>query len=360
MAPTLAPTAAPTSAPAPVGTSALNQSVLVRGLDTPWAIDFAPDGRAFVTERAGRIRVIRDGQLVEEPWLTLEVVETGESGLMGIAVDPEFQQTRYLYAAYTLRAANGLQNRVVRLKDDPGSNKGTLDKVLLESIPGSATHDGARVRFGPDGKLYVTMGDAQTPQAAQDRNSLSGKVLRLNSDGSIPADNPFPGSPVYSYGHRNPQGLAWQPATGRLYVSEHGPSGTPCCQDELNFVEPGKNYGWPTITGDATREGMVGPIRQSGATATWAPGGIAFVSKGAWAGTLFMTGLRGQALYRVSLDREDPRKVVSFEPMLQNQYGRLRDVVEGPDGALYLLTSNRDGRGQPAAEDDRIIKLSLQ
>ena len=342
-----------------MGTPALNTAVFARGLDTPWAIDFAPDGRAFVSERAGRIRVIRDGQLVEEPWLTLEVVETGESGLMGIALDPQFQQTRYLYAAYTLRAGGGLQNRVVRLKDDPATNKGTVDKVLLESIPGAATHDGARVRFGPDGKLYVTMGDAQNPPAAQDRASLSGKVLRLNADGSIPADNPFPGSPVYSYGHRNPQGLAWQPGTGRLYVTEHGPSGSPCCLDELNFVEAGKNYGWPTITGDATREGMVSPIRQSGATATWAPGGAAFVSKGPWAGTLFFTGLRGQALYRVTLDREDPRKVVSLEAMLQNQFGRLRDVVEGPDGALYLLTSNRDGRGQPAPEDDRIVKLTL-
>ena len=293
--------------------------------------------------------------------MTLEVVETGESGLMGIALDPQFAQTRYVYAAYTMRAAggSGLQNRVVRLKDDPAGNKGTLDRVLLESIPGAATHDGARVRFGPDGKLYVTMGDAQNPAAAQDRTTLNGKVLRLNSDGSIPADNPFPGSPVFSYGHRNPQGLAWQPGTGRLYLSEHGPSGSPCCQDELNFVEAGKNYGWPTITGDATREGMVSPIRQSGTSETWAPGGMSFVSTGPWAGTLLFTGLRGQALYRVGLDREDPRKVTSFQPMLERQFGRLRDIVEGPDGALYLLTSNKDGRGQPTPDDDRVVKLTL-
>jgi glucose/arabinose dehydrogenase len=145
-----------------------------------------------------------------------------------------------------------------------------------------------------------------------------------------------------------------------LYVTEHGPSGSPCCLDELNFVEPAKNYGWPTITGDATREGMVTPIRQSGASTTWAPAGTAFVSKGPWAGTLLFTGLRGQALYRVGLDKEDPRKVTSFETLFEREFGRLRDVVEGPDGALYLLTSNKDGRGQPTADDDRVIKLTVQ
>ncbi|HEU5316006.1 MAG TPA: PQQ-dependent sugar dehydrogenase, partial [Chloroflexota bacterium] len=357
--PTPAPTAVPTTPP-PVGTPTVSAEVIARNLDTPWAIDFAPDGRVFVSERPGRIRVLRDGQLLPEPWATLDVAEVGEGGLMGIALDPQFAQTRFLYASYTTRAGGGIQNKVVRLRDDPATNKGALDKTLLESIPAASNHDGSRVKFGPDGKLYVTMGDAEQPQQAQNRATLNGKILRLNSDGTIPSDNPFPDSAVYSYGHRNPQGLAWQPGTGRLYATEHGPSGVPCCQDELNFVEPGKNYGWPTITGDATREGMVSPIRQSGATATWAPSGATFITKGPWAGSLLFAGLRGAALYKVGLDPGDPRKVTSFEALFERQYGRLRDIAEAPDGTLYLLTSNQDGRGQPTAEDDRIIRVTVK
>jgi glucose/arabinose dehydrogenase len=338
--------------------------VVVQGLDTPWAIDFAPDGRIFITERPGRIRVVKDGQLFAEPWITLEVVEVGESGLMGLALDPQFAQNRFVYAAYTVRTPGGqLQNRLARLKDDPAAGaggRGTLDRVLLENLPGAQLHDGARVKFGPDGKLYVTMGDAQNPQAAQDRALLNGKILRINPDGSIPPDNPFPGSPVYSYGHRNPQGLAWQPGTGRLYSTEHGPSGSPCCQDELNYIEPGKNYGWPVITGDRTQEGMVSPILQSGASTTWAPAGMTFVSRGPWAGALLFTGLRGAALYKVTLDPGDPRRVAGFETLFERQFGRLRDVAEGPDGALYLLTSNRDGRGQPRPDDDRVIRITVR
>jgi len=355
--------AAPTTAPAPQGTPTVSTEVVARNLDTPWAIDFAPDGRTFVSERPGRIRVMKDGQLLSEPWATLDAAEVGEGGLMGIALDPQFAQTHFVYASYTARAGAAIQNRVVRLRDDPAAGpggKGTLEKVLLESIPASSFHDGSRVKFGPDGKLYVTMGDAQNPAAAQDRATLNGKILRLNPDGTVPPDNPFPGLATYSYGHRNPQGLAWQPGTNRLYATEHGPSGTPCCQDELNYVEPGKNYGWPTITGDATREGMVSPIRQSGATTTWAPSGATFVTKGPWSGALLFTGLRGTSLYKVGLDPADPSKVTSFETLFEQQFGRLRDVAEAPDGALYLLTSNQDGRGQPTPEDDRIIRVVVR
>ena len=363
--PTAVP-ATPTTAPAPTaaGTPVMQSETLVRGLDTPWAIDFAPDGRMFVSERPGRIRVIRDGQLVAQPWMTLQVAEVGEGGLMGIALDPQFAQNRYLYAAFTLRAPNGqLQNRLVRLRDDPNAGPvgtGTLDRVLLETIPGAQLHDGARLKFGPDGKLYMTMGDAQVPDLAQNRESLAGKILRLNPDGTVPPDNPFPNSLVYSTGHRNPQGLAWQPGTGRLYSTEHGPSGSPCCLDELNFIEAGRNYGWPTITGDASREGMLPPIRHSGASATWAPAGMTFVSRGPWAGALLFTTLRGTALYRVTLDANDPRRVTAFDPLFQGQFGRLRDVAEAPDGTLYLLTSNQDGRGQPGPEDDRVIRLTVR
>jgi len=336
--------------------------VLVRGLDTPWAIDFAPNGRILITERPGRIRVVEEGRLLPEPWITLEIAAVGEAGLMGLALDPQFGQNRFVYVAYTYRAANGrMQNRLVRLREDPKTGKGRLDKVLIDNVAGSNNHDGGRVKFGPEGKLYWTMGDAQTTRFAQDLRSLNGKILRLNSDGSIPADNPFPNSYVYSYGHRNPQGLSWQPKTQRLYSTEHGPSGFQgCCRDEINYIEPGKNYGWPEIRADETREGMVPPVIHAGTSETWAPAGATFVTRGPWAGSLLFTGLRGQTLYRVVLDSNEPRKVEKFERLFYRQFGRLRDIVEGPDGNLYLLTSNRDGRGSPKDDDDRVIRLSFK
>jgi glucose/arabinose dehydrogenase len=340
----------------------LKIEILARGLDTPWALDFAPDGRIFITERPGRIRTLEGGRLLPEPWMTFEVAAVGEAGLMGLAIDPQFAQNRFVYVAYTYRAANGrLQNRLVRLREDSKTGKGTLDKTLIDNVAGSNNHDGGRVKFGPDGKVYWTTGDAQTTRFAQNLSSPNGKILRLNADGSIPADNPFPNSYVYSYGHRNSQGLAWQPKTGRLYATEHGPSGFQgCCRDELNYIQPGKNHGWPEIRGDETREGMVSPVLNAGTSETWAPTGATFVIRGPWAGSLLFTGLRGQTLYRVVLDANDPRKVEKFEHYLYRQFGRLRDVIEGPDGNLYLLTSNRDGRGSPKDDDDSVIRLSFK
>jgi glucose/arabinose dehydrogenase len=340
--------------------------VVARGLETPWAVAFAPDGRIFVTERPGRIRVIKNGNLQKEPWLEIEVYERGESGLMGLAVDPQFESNRFLYAAYTYRDGGGrVKNRLARLRDDPTTGKGVMDKVLLDGVAAASNHNGGRVQFGPDGKLYWTMGDAQETGYAQDLSSLNGKILRLNGDGTVPTDNPFPKSPVYSYGHRNPQGLAWQPGTGRLYATEHGPSGFQgCCLDEVNSIEAGKNYGWPALRGDQMREGMVSPVLHSGDSETWAPGGATFVTRGPtgspWSGSLLFTGLRGQSLYRIVLDPNNPRKVATFERLFVREFGRLRDIVEGPDGALYLLTSNRDGRGRPAADDDRVLRVTVK
>jgi glucose/arabinose dehydrogenase len=353
------PVAQPTRQPVG-GLPKLKVDVLFSHLDTPWAIGFAPDGRILITERPGRIRVVKDGQLQAEPWMTLDVAEVGEAGLLGLALDPQFAQNRWVYVAYTYRAGDGrLVNRLVRLRDDPASGKGALDKILLDNIPGASNHDGGRVKFGPDGKLYWTIGDAQTTSLAQDISSLNGKILRLNPDGTVPADNPFK-SAVYSYGHRNPQGLAWQPGTGRLYATEHGPSGVPsCCRDEVNLIEPGKNYGWPVIMGDQTREGMISPVIQSGDNVTWAPSGATFVTRGPWVGSLVFTGLRGQALYRLTFDPNDPRKPQKLETLFEGQFGRLRDVVEGPDGGLYILTSNSDGRGSPSAEGDKVLRLTI-
>lgn len=357
------PVATRTPAPAPsTAPSEINIiQEFVTGLNVPWEMAFAPDGRIFLTERTGRIRVIRDGLPQTEPWISLDVAAVGEGGLLGLALDPGFAGNRYLYVAYTYRAPGGnLQNRLVRLREDPATGRGVMDKVLLDGAAGNSIHDGGRVKFGPDGKLYWTLGEAGNPALAQDLSSLNGKILRINPDGTIPADNPFPGSPVYSYGHRNPQGLAWQPVTGLLYETEHGPSGGiyGFGQDEVNYIEPGKNYGWPVVHGGQSNAGMVDPIVQSGPSETWAPTGATFVTGGPWDGSLVFSGLLGQTLYRLQLDRTDPRKVTSFEKYFSNRFGRLRDAVQGPDGALYILTNNTDGRGSTRPGDDRILRLT--
>jgi aldose sugar dehydrogenase len=346
---------------APLSAATPRVDIFVSGLDTPWAIAFAPDGRIFISERPGRIRIIKDGKLLAEPWMTLDVSETGEAGLLGLALDPQFAQNRYLYVAYTDRAPEGgLRNRLVRLREDPATGKGVMDRLLIDNVPANANHDGGRVKFGPDGMLFWTMGEAQNMTAAQSLQTLSGKILRINPDSSIPADNPIPGSPIYSYGHRNPQGLAWQPGTGRLYATEHGPSGEKgCCQDEINLIEPGKNYGWPIITGDQKQKGMVSPVLQSTTSETWAPSGATFVTSGPWQGSLLFTGLRGQTLYRLTLDPADPARAKGLERLFAGQYGRLRDVAEGPDGAIYILTSNGDGRGNLPPDGDRVLRLTF-
>lgn len=346
----------PVGTPAPDSVSAeIEVDEFATGLNIPWEMAFSPDGRIFITERPGSVRVILDDELQQEPWIELEVADVGEGGLLGLALDPDFADNHFVYVAYTYRDSTGiLKNRLERLIDDPDSNSGSSDRIILDDVPGGNIHDGGRVKFGPDGKIYWTTGDVGNANLAQDTSSLAGKILRINPDGSIPDDNPFPDSPVYSYGHRNPQGLAWQPDTGRLYATEHGASAL----DEVNYIEPGNNYGWPVIQGDQTREGMESPVIHSG-TDTWAPAGAAFVTGGPWDGSLLFTGLRGRSLYRVTLDPSDPGNVLDFDSYLDNQYGRLRNVVQGPDGAIYLLTNNRDGRGSPMPGDDKILRLTV-
>lgn len=341
----------------------INVKDFVTNLDVPWEMVFAPDGRIFLTERPGKILIIKDGKIQDEPWMSLDVAAVGEGGLLGLALDPQFVENHYVYAAYTYSIGlDKLQNRLVRLREDPSTGKGVMDKVLLDNAAGNMYHDGGRVKVGPDGKVYWTVGETENPPLAQDLSSLNGKILRVNPDGTIPADNPFPGSPVYSYGHRNPEGLAFQSRTNRLYSTEHGPSGGSYGQgqDEINYIEPGKNYGWPVIHGDQTHEGMENPVIQSGESETWAPSGATFVTGGPWDGSLVFAGLRGETLYRLVLDKNDPKKVISFDRYLTGQYGRLRDVVQGPDGALYILTNNTDGRANPRPGDDRILRLTLQ
>jgi len=328
-------------------------------LEIPWSIAFANDGRIFFTERTGNIRLIdKDGKPVEEPVGKINVAAIGEGGLLGIVLDPNFEKNHFIYVYYTYSDFLKLYNKLSRFTEK--DNKISDEQVILDKIPASSIHDGGRIKFGPDERLYIGVGDASDRDSAQDTDILSGKILRINPDGSIPSDNPFPNSPVYSYGNRNPQGIDWDPITGKLVETEHGPSGEMglSAHDEINVIEAGKNYGWPKAIGNPNDPNFVDPIFQTG-DSTWAPSGSTFYSNDKipeWKGKYLVATLRGTRLEVFRLD-VDNNKVVSSESMFDGIYGRLRDVEQSPDGYLYLLTSNRDGRGSPSADDDRILKI---
>ena len=332
---------------------------VVGGLEVPWSIVWAPDGRMIFTERPGRVRVFEKGALREKPLFVVPDVDpTGESGLMSVALHPQFATNRFLYLSYAY-SSGGKQVRVVRYREAP---EGLVDpKVIIESIPAAQFHAGCRLRFGPDGKLYITTGDATKRDLAQKLDSLAGKTLRLNDDGTVPQDNPFVGQTdarpeIWTIGHRNAQGLDFQPGSNLMFQTEHGPSNFdgPPGGDEVNIVEKGKNYGWPIIHHKDTREGLESPLLEY--TPACAPASGAFYRGSAFPrfkGNFFFGCLVGQRLIRVVLDG---RRVVSQEDLIKD-YGRIRDVAEGPDGFLYFSTSNRDGRGKPASDDDRILRI---
>jgi glucose/arabinose dehydrogenase len=330
----------------------LSVQEVARGLEIPWSLAFAPDGRLFVTERVGRVRIIAGGQLRADPALTLpDVAAVGEGGLLGMALHPDFAQNQFVYVVYTARTSRGAVNRLVRFRE--AGNQLGEPAVLLDDIPAANIHDGSRLRFGPDRLLYMTMGDAAMPSVAQDLASFNGKILRLTDDGRTPDGNPRM-SPVYSLGHRNPQGLDWHPDSGALFETEHGEVGN----DEINLILPDRNYGWPLIEGEAAAPGLERPLLFF--TPAVAPSGASFytgTSIPSFRANLFVATLRGQFLLRVQFDPSDRRTVQRTERLLEGRFGRLRDVVTGPDGALYFSTSNRDGRAQVAAEDDRILRL---
>lgn len=317
------------------------EKVVAENLNIPWEIVFLPDGSMLVTERGGTLKHIASGTIIP----VNGVAHRGEGGLLGMALHPNFKNNQFLYLYSTTNTSSGLKNRVERYRF--GNNQLSDRTSIIENIPGSSNHDGGRIAFGPDGMLYITTGDAEKTENAQDKNSLAGKILRLRDDGSVPADNPF-GNAVYSYGHRNPQGITWD-AQGNLWATEHGPSGAQTGNDELNKIVKGGNYGWPNIRGTQTQTGMIAPVYESGTKETWAPGGLAFAN-----GHLFFTGLRGQSLYISKMTNSEAGPLTNY---LRQKYGRLRTVVIGPDGHLYITTSNTDGRGAKKPGDDKIIRI---
>ena len=339
---------------------ALEVDTIATGLDTPWDIEWGPDEAIWVTERGGRVSRIDTarGEVVLAGEIE-GVVERGESGLMGMAFHPDFERLPFVYFVHSYRVGGGIENRLIRARFEEG--KLGPAEVLLDGIPGARIHDGSRLLVGEDRFLYVTTGDAARPALAQDRNSLAGKILRLTLEGKPAPGNPF-GNEVWTYGHRNPQGIALQPGTGVLYVAEHGPAES----DEVNRIERGRNYGWPEVSGHCDggrersfceKEGVAEPVRAY--TPTIGIAAATFYDSRripGWEGSLFVTSLVGRSLIRLTLN-SDGRRITSEERLFTGQFGRLRDALVGADGALYLATSNRDGRGRPASRDDRILRI---
>ena len=341
------PAPAPSPAPTPSGDVFVTSDgvrfrveTVAGSLSIPWAMQFAPDGRLFVTERAGRVRIVNIGTAASQLALTLaDVFAQGEAGGLGIALDPSFVQNRFVYVYYTAAlASGGGVNRIVRFREVNGMLGERA--VLVDNIPAAQIHDGGRLRFGPDGLLYASNGDAANMNLPQDLASLAGKIIRINPDGTSPRDNPF-GGLIYSYGHRNPQGFDWHPVTGDMWASEHGPTGN----DEINVIRPGVNYGWPRIEGGAAMAGMETPIMFF--TPAIAPSGASFYRGSrfpAFVNNFFVATLRGEHIRRFRIDPTSPGRIAADERLLDGVFGRIRDVVSGPDGYLYFLTNTGTDR----------------
>lgn len=337
------------------------ETTVTRGLDTPWDMEWGPDGMIWVSERGGRISRVDPNTGARTAAGTVSgVYQSGEGGLMGIALHPDFARQPVLYAMHTYGGRDGTYNKLVRLKWD-GSVLGAPE-TLLDRIPGGWIHNGARIAVGRDGFLYISTGESGSSNIAQDTASLGGKILRLTLDGRPAPGNPF-GTAVWSFGHRNPQGLVFHPTTGVLYETEHGPGDN----DEVNIILPGRNYGWPTVHGMCDeadekefcrRNNVVEPLT------TWTPtvaisGADLYLSDRipSFRNSLLATSLAGSSLWRMTLSA-DGKGVTSRERLLEGKYGRLRDVLVASNGDVYICTSNRDGRGSPRDGDDRIIRLS--
>lgn len=325
----------------------LNSDVIVDGLNNPWEIVFGPNGDIYFTERDGRIWKMSESG-VAKVIQTFPKSGSVEGGTLGLALHPDFEENNKIYVYQTNLELEFYQNKVFsfEVNDDTLSNK----QLILDGIPGAPWHDGGRIKFGPDQKLYISTGDAINPGWSQDLSSLAGKILRINSDGTIPDDNPFDSSPVFSYGHRNPQGLAWS-ADGLFLSSEHGPSGElGYGHDEINLILKGKNYGWPNIVGDSSEDSFVNPIIHSGES-TWAPSGMVFFDSekiSDFTGKFLVGTLRGEHL--MVMDIANDGSLISLEKMFDGEFGRIRTAQMSPDGNLYLLTAN--------GNNDKIIRIS--
>ena len=325
----------------------LNSDVIVDGLNNPWEIVFGPNGDTYFTERDGRIWKMSESGVANVIY-TFPKSGSVEGGTLGLALHPEFEENKKIYVYQTNLELEFYQNKVFSFEVDEYtlSNK----QLILDGIPGAPWHDGGRIKFGPDQKLYISTGDAINPELSQDLSSLAGKILRINSDGTIPNDNPFDSSPVFSYGHRNPQGLAWSP-DGLFVSSEHGPSGElGYGHDEINVILKGKNYGWPNVVGNSFDTKFVNPLIHSGES-TWAPSGMVFFDSekiSDFTGKFLIGTLRGEHL--MVLDIANDGSMISSEKMFDGEFGRIRTAEISPDGNLYLLTAN--------GNNDKIIRIS--
>ncbi|MFY9300780.1 MAG: PQQ-dependent sugar dehydrogenase [Candidatus Nitrosotenuis sp.] len=332
--------------PLPPPTTQENESIetLATGLKKPWAIAFAED-KIFVTEKQGSIRIIESGVLLDEPLATLRVAEVFGGGLLGITTHPDYANNHFLYVYYTYSEDDKLWNKVLRITEE--NNKLADVVTIIDKIPGSQFYNGGVLKFGPDKKLYVATGlSSEFSQNSQVISSLEGKILRLNDDGTIPQDNPFPDSPVFSLGHRDPQGMAWD-KNANLFVTESGPTKN----DEINLARPGGNYGWPEQ--ECGGEKFANPVMCYDPSIE--PGGIVFYSgdKLEYKDSMIMATLRGSNLYKLDVTQDD---LLSQKSILSGT-GRIRDVGEGPDGYLYIITSNTDGKGFPNKGDDKLMRI---
>jgi glucose/arabinose dehydrogenase len=348
----------------PKGTVSVKVETVATGLEVPWGIAFLPGGDMLVTERPGRVRLLRAGKLLPSPVASPSVSASSEGGLLGIAVHPAFANNRFFYLYMTVEEGGDRFNRVERWRLSDDGLTASKEKLILDRIPGEKYHDGGRLRFGPDGHLYIGTGDARSPELSQDKGSLAGKILRVTADGDVPADNPFPGQKAFLTGIRNTQGFDWLDAS-TLIVTDHGPSGDTgrSGHDELNVAQKGQNLGWPLLYSCEAKSGFVTPLL------TWdkaAPPGGAAIYTGdlipEWKGSVIIGTLGSRHLHRAVIDPKDPSRITSHEVYFKGDppegYGRLRDVIMGPDGALYVTTSNCDSRGDCPDDKDRILRIA--
>ncbi len=347
----------------PEGTVDVKAETVVSGLEVPWAIAFLPNGDLLVTERPGRLRLVKNyqnnAQLLEQPVATFSTASSSEGGLLGIALHPDFEINRLFYVYVTVNKNNDAVNQVEQWKLSDDGTSAEQVKVIFDNIDAARNHNGGRIAFGPDGMLYVGTGDATHPENSQNENSANGKLLRLTPDGDVPDDNPRSGNPLYLMGIRNTEGWAWPNPddTETIWLTDHGPSGEMMRRghDEINVVKANDNLGWPTIYKCETQAGLVSPVL------TWQnavpPGGAAIYTGNSipeWKGNLIVGTLGSRHLHRVEINSGS---VTAHEVYFQNELGRLREVIMGPDDELYITTSNCDGRGNCPAEKDKILRI---